>query len=114
MVEGMEQVFMNLIVNAADAMDGRGRLTLSTAMTAQGIRVTVADTGAGMTPEEARRAFEPFFTTKPVGKGTGLGLAVSYGMVQRHGGTIEIESEKGVGTRIITTIPLRKDAQRYA
>jgi PAS domain S-box-containing protein len=114
MVEGMEQVFMNLIVNAADAMDGRGRLTLSTAMTAQGIRVTVADTGAGMTPEEARRAFEPFFTTKPVGKGTGLGLAVSYGMVQRHGGTIEIESEKGVGTRIITTIPLRKDAQGYA
>lgn len=113
MVEGMEQVFMNILVNAVDAMDGHGRLTLSTAMTAQGVRITVSDTGAGMTPEEARRAFEPFFTTKPVGKGTGLGLAVSYGIVQRHGGAIEIESEKGVGTRVITTIPIQKDTQRY-
>lgn len=106
MIEGLEQVFMNILVNAVDAMDGGGRLTISTVAANGAVRATISDTGIGMTPDERRRAFEPFFTTKEVGRGTGLGLSVSYSIIQRHRGSIEIDSEKSKGTQVMITIPM--------
>jgi len=107
----LNQVFMNLIVNAAHAMEGkRGLLTLSTGCEPRdgvdGAWVEVADNGKGMTPEVQRRIFEPFFTTKPVGQGTGLGLSLSFSIVKKHGGHIELQSEVGVGTRFKVWVPL--------
>ena len=67
--------------------------------------VEVTDTGCGIKPEHLDQIFEPFFTTKPVGKGTGLGLSVSYGIVQQHGGTLEVESDEGKGTTFTVTLP---------
>jgi two-component system, cell cycle sensor histidine kinase and response regulator CckA len=117
----LEQVFMNLAVNARDAMPGGGRLTITTeimtppeelltesAESLRGpcVRVSVADTGAGMPPEVKVRIFEPFFTTKGPGKGTGLGLATVYGIVRQAGGTIMVESEPGRGTTFRIFLPV--------
>ncbi len=104
----INHVFMNLILNSAEAMDCRGKLTLRTRASSREdhFDVIIEDTGMGI-PEDIRsRVFEPFFTTKAVGKGTGLGLSVVYGIVERHGGTIEIESELGQGTTFIVTLPV--------
>ncbi|MFO0751971.1 MAG: ATP-binding protein [Thermodesulfovibrionales bacterium] len=106
----LQQVFMNMIVNAADAMEGKGALTVST-RTAAGeegpyAEIEFADTGCGMSEETISKIFEPFFTTKPVGKGTGLGLAVSYGIIEDHGGTIIVKSEVGRGTSFFIRLPL--------
>ena len=103
----LNQVFMNLIVNAAHAIEQRGVITLSTGVAEDFAWVEVADSGRGMTPEVQRRIFEPFYTTKAVGQGTGLGLSLSFSIVQKHGGRIEVESEIGVGTRFRVWIPLR-------
>jgi two-component system, NtrC family, sensor kinase len=105
----LNQVFMNLIVNAAHAIPERGTITLTTRTEGDWVCVEVADTGTGMTEEVKRRIFEPFFTTKPVGKGTGLGLSLSFSIVQKHGGRIEVDSEPGVGTRFRVWIPVRAD-----
>lgn len=107
----LDQIILNLVINARDAMQGGGRLTLTTerVVTPQGAtfaRFCVTDTGSGMTPDVIARVFEPFFTTKPRGQGTGLGLAVVYGIVNRCGGGIEIESEPGSGSRICVSLPL--------
>lgn len=103
----MNQVFMNLLVNAAHAITAeRGTITISTGVEGANAWVEVADTGAGIAPENLQRIFDPFFTTKPVGKGTGLGLSLSYGIVQKHGGRMEVSSELGVGTRFRVTIPI--------
>jgi two-component system, NtrC family, sensor kinase len=103
----MNQVFMNLLVNAAHAITAeRGTITISTGVDGANAWVEVADTGAGIAPENLQRIFDPFFTTKPVGKGTGLGLSLSYGIVQKHGGRMEVSSELGVGTRFRITIPI--------
>ena len=106
----LEQVLLNLVVNARDAMPEGGRVVLSTSTTrdAGGTRhvvLRVSDTGRGMSKDVRDRAFEPFFTTKEVGKGTGLGLATVYGVVTQSGGTIEIESALGEGTTFILTFP---------
>jgi two-component system, NtrC family, sensor kinase len=101
----LNQVFMNLIVNAAHAIPERGTISLATRVEGDWVCVEVADTGTGMTDEVKRRIFEPFFTTKPVGKGTGLGLSLSFSIVQKHGGRIEVDSELGVGTRFRVWIP---------
>ncbi|MCE4537397.1 PAS domain S-box protein [Pelomonas sp. P7] len=95
----LNQVFMNLIVNAAHAIPERGTITLASRAEGDWVCIEVADTGTGMTEEVRRRIFEPFFTTKPVGKGTGLGLSLSFSIVQKHGGRIEVESQPGIGTR---------------
>ncbi len=108
----LNQVFMNLIVNAAHAMptDRRGVITLATGVAEQGERdwvwIEVADDGCGMTPEVQRRIFEPFYTTKPVGQGTGLGLSMSFSIVQKHGGRIEVQSAPGEGTRFRVWVPV--------
>lgn len=102
----LNQVFMNLIVNAAHAIPERGEITLRTRAEDGWIRVEVVDTGIGMTEDVRRRIFEPFFTTKPVGKGTGLGLSLSFSIVQKHGGRIEVESEVGAGTCFRVWIPI--------
>ncbi|MHC4198817.1 MAG: PAS domain S-box protein [Planctomycetota bacterium] len=123
----LEQVVMNLAVNACDAMRDGGRLTLETSTVdldeercrAQGgispgryLAVSVADTGVGIPDEIRDRIFEPFFTTKEPGKGTGMGLAMVYGIVKSHGGSIEIESEAGSGAAFTVYLPLAKDTAR--
>jgi two-component system NtrC family sensor kinase len=104
----IERVFMNIIVNAAEAMDGNGRLILSTRYDAheQHINVLFEDSGRGIAEEDQRRIFDPFFTTKEVGRGTGLGLAISYGIVQEHGGTILVSSVIGHGTTFVVQLPV--------
>ncbi|HBA87497.1 MAG TPA: PAS domain-containing sensor histidine kinase [Geobacter sp.] len=102
----LSQVFMNLIVNAAHAIEEKGEITVSAWQENSAIYVTVTDTGSGI-PEEIRsRIFEPFFTTKEVGKGTGLGLSISCGIVREHGGEITVESTVGTGTTFTVMLPL--------
>ncbi|MDR7269320.1 PAS domain S-box-containing protein [Pelomonas saccharophila] len=103
----LNQVFMNLIVNAAHAIKERGTITLATRAEGDWVCIEVADTGSGMSEEVKRRIFEPFFTTKPVGQGTGLGLSLSFSIVQKHGGRIEVDSKPGVGTRFSVWIPVQ-------
>ena len=106
----VEQILLNLAANARDAMPGGGTLTVETSLVraASGprVRLVVADTGAGMAPDVAARAFEPFFTTKGPGKGTGLGLASVYGIVDQHGGTVALRTAPGEGTRVEIELPL--------
>jgi hypothetical protein len=109
-VRGMEyklqQVFLNLFLNARDAMPRGGWLAVTTRVDRQDAVVEVSDTGVGIPPEHLGRIYDPFFTTKPEGRGTGLGLSVTYGIVQEHGGTLICESEPGHGTRFRLTLPL--------
>ncbi len=102
----LEQVFLNLLLNAADAVGGDGTIRIASAVVGSRVRVDVADDGSGIAPEQLARVFDPFFTTKPVGQGTGLGLAISYEIVQRHGGEIEVRSELGRGTVFSVWLPL--------
>jgi two-component system NtrC family sensor kinase len=105
----INQVVMNLVVNAAHAMgDARGRITLRTGTREAEVWLEVADTGSGIAPDTLQRIFEPFFTTKPVGKGTGLGLSLSYGIVQKHGGRIDVDSAVGRGSTFRVTLPIRR------
>ena len=101
----INQVFMNLLVNAAHAIEHRGTITLRTGFDEATVWVEVEDTGCGIRPEHLTRVFEPFFTTKPVGKGTGLGLSLAYGIVQRHHGRLDVRSEVGRGTVFRLTLP---------
>lgn len=111
----LQQVFTNLILNARDAMFGGGTITLSTELTDDGdVLVEVTDTGEGIAPENLSKIFDPFFTTKGVGNGTGLGLAVTYGIVQEHGGTIEAVSENGNGTTFRIVLPVASKVRQRA
>jgi len=101
----LNQVFMNLLINAAHAIEGRGRITVRTGYSGTHAWVEVEDSGKGIAPEHLSRIYDPFFTTKPVGQGTGLGLSLSYGIIQRHGGTIEASSTVGVGTVFRLELP---------
>jgi len=101
----INQVFMNLLVNAAFAIEERGIITLRTGFDADEVWVEVEDTGVGIRPEHLARIFEPFFTTKPIGKGTGLGLSLAYGIVQRHHGRLDVRSELGRGTTFRVSLP---------
>jgi PAS domain S-box-containing protein len=104
----LQQVLTNLFLNAADAMQGHGAITVTTraAPGGDGIILKFTDTGGGMTPEVQDKIFEPFFTTKAPGKGTGLGLSIVYAVIQRHGGTVEVDSVPGSGTTFTIRLPL--------
>ncbi len=103
----LQQVVMNLCNNALDAMPNGGTLTITTLRSGTHFSIQVQDTGDGMTEEVKQRIFEPFFTTKEVGKGTGLGLSLCYEIIQRHNGTIEVESEVSRGTQFTVKLPLQ-------
>jgi signal transduction histidine kinase len=113
-VRGMEyklqQVFLNLFLNARDAMPKGGWLSVSARVRGAEVIVEVADTGVGIPPEHLARIYDPFFTTKGEGRGTGLGLSVTYGIVQEHGGSLSCESAHGEGTRFRLILPLAPDA----
>ncbi|MCS7303866.1 MAG: cache domain-containing protein [Thermoguttaceae bacterium] len=104
----LQQVFLNLALNACEAMPQGGTLLVTTTLDQDKVLVKVTDTGCGIPPEHLDRIFEPFFTTKPVGKGTGLGLSVSYGIIQQHGGNIEVESKVGFGSTFTVSLPVRR------
>lgn len=101
----IQQVLVNLSLNACEAMHDGGTLTISTSVQNGKVSVAVADTGCGIAREHLDQIFEPFFTTKPVGKGTGLGLSVSYGIMRQHGGTLRVQSEVGKGTVFTMVLP---------
>jgi two-component system NtrC family sensor kinase len=104
----INQVVMNIVVNAAHAINGpRGRITIRTGTEGANIWIEIADNGAGMPKEIMSRIFDPFFTTKPIGSGTGLGLSLSYGIIQKHNGRIEVESEPNRGTSFRITLPVQ-------
>ncbi len=103
----LQQVFVNLFLNARDAMPSGGELAVRTGMTESMVVVDISDTGTGIAEENIRRIFDPFFTTKSVGRGTGLGLAVTYGIIQEHGGGIFVDSSSGKGTRFTVKLPTR-------
>lgn len=107
MISQLNQVFMNLLINASHAIETQGMITIRTSLAgANRICVEISDSGKGIAPEHITRIFEPFFTTKPVGKGTGLGLSLSYSIVQRHGGSIEVDSQLGVGSSFRVLLPI--------
>src|SRR5215471_7279260 len=110
----LQQVLMNLILNARDAMPQGGRLEISTEADEDSVVIEVRDNGLGIAPEHLAKIYDPFFTTKQIGKGTGLGLAVSYGIIRDHGGHINVESKLGEGTRFQITLPLAATRQMFA
>ncbi len=107
----LQQLFTNIILNAAEAMDGNGTLILETTniKAEDQIEISIRDTGQGIREEDMKNLFEPFFSTKEVGKGTGLGLSISYGIVQRHKGKIDVQSEVGKGSAFIIKLPVKRD-----
>ena len=105
----IEQVLINLVTNAVQAMPEGGTLDVSLKETEDNLVITMRDSGEGIPEENIGRIFDPFFTTKPEGEGTGLGLSVSYGIISRHRGLIEVESEVGIGTTFIVSLPVRAD-----
>ena len=111
----LKQVFMNIVVNAAEAMHGGGTLTITTSQSQEPKTVLVefVDTGEGIPEENLTRIFDPFFTTKDVGKGTGLGLATSYGIVEGHGGRISVKSKVGEGTTFTIALPVYPEVQPF-
>lgn len=102
----LNQVWMNLLGNAAQALNGQGEVNISTSLDDDWITVAISDNGKGIAEEDLPRIFDPFFTTKPVGEGTGLGLSISYGIVERHGGAITVTSKVGSGTTFVVKIPV--------
>jgi two-component system NtrC family sensor kinase len=110
----LQQVLLNLLVNAESAMQGTQlrHLSLTTQRKSGTVQIVISDTGHGMPPSVSQRVFEPFFTTKPPGEGTGLGLSVSYGIIQAHDGTISVESTPEVGTTFTILLPLYSDATK--
>lgn len=102
----INQVLLNLLINAAQAIKENGKITLSTHYDGAWVSIAISDNGCGIAPEHHEKIFDPFFTTKPVGKGTGLGLSMSHGIIAKHGGRIEVESELGKGTTFTIFLPV--------
>ena len=109
-ISQINQVVMNLLVNAAHAIEESGIITISTGVDGDWVWVAISDTGCGIPPQNLNRIFEPFFTTKPVGSGTGLGLSLSYSTVSKHGGRIDVDSRIGVGTTFTVRLPIEPPA----
>lgn len=109
MASQLNQVFLNLLINATQAIVERGTIEISTYRQADEICITITDSGQGISAADLPRIFDPFFTTKPVGKGTGLGLSLSYGIIKKHKGRIEVDSKIGVGTSFRIFLPVHRD-----
>jgi two-component system NtrC family sensor kinase len=110
----LNQVFMNILVNAAQAIAEHGTITISTRCQNNEVEIAFSDTGQGISADILPKIFDPFFTTKPVGKGTGLGLSVSYGIIRDHGGNIEVISKPGGGTTFTIRLPVRRSLHAKA
>jgi hypothetical protein len=108
----LQQVFLNLFLNARDAMPRGGWLTVSSRVESDQAVVEISDTGSGIPSEQLTRIYDPFFTTKAIGRGTGLGLSITYGIVQEHGGAIRCDSAIGQGTRFTLILPLAAPSAR--
>src|SRR5690606_548746 len=102
----LQQVFLNLFLNARDAMPKGGWLSIASRIEGDRLTVEISDTGSGIPSEHLSRIYDPFFTTKSLGHGTGLGLSITYGIVREHDGTIHVERNVGQGTRFTLTLPL--------
>jgi len=102
----LNQAFLNLLMNACDAIGETGRIAVRTRAENGHVRLEFEDSGPGIPRDVRDRVFEPFFTTKPVGKGTGLGLSLTHGIIERHGGRIWVESEESKGTRFVIELPI--------
>jgi two-component system NtrC family sensor kinase len=116
----MQSVLLNIIINALDATDPGGSITVSTGIGVsasqpdrKGVQIVCTDTGCGIPPENLDKLFDPFFTTKEIGQGTGLGLAVSYGIVERHGGTIWVQSKVGRGSAFTIWLPIEEESANH-
>lgn len=104
----LNQVFLNVVINACHAIKTQGHIHISTGEEEQGVWVKIADDGEGIAPENLKRIFDAFFTTKPVGKGTGLGLSLSYSIIKSHHGIFEVSSVLGEGTEFLIHLPFRQ------
>jgi len=111
-IQQLNHVFMNIILNAAEAMEGSGRLTIETRLAEDGERalIRISDTGPGIPPDVMTQIFDPFFTTKEQGKGTGLGLSMVYGIIEEHQGKVKVKSRPGEGASFLIELPLKKPA----
>jgi signal transduction histidine kinase len=109
--DNLQQVFLNLFINALQAMPDEGTLYVRAFVENESLKVIVRDTGVGIPKDHINNIFDPFFTTKEIGKGTGLGLSVSYGIIQKHQGTISVESEVGKGTTFTIVLPCSGNVQ---
>jgi two-component system NtrC family sensor kinase len=111
----INQVIMNIVINGVHAITKeRGRITIRTSCDEANVWIEISDDGAGIPKEIQSRIFDPFFTTKPIGSGTGLGLSLSYGIIQKHSGQIEVQSAPGCGTTFRITLPIRREMQAAA
>jgi len=110
----LNQVFMNLLVNAAHAIEKKGEIRIRTWSADGEVKIVISDNGKGMPDDVKKKIFEPFFTTKPVGKGTGLGLSISYDIIKKHQGRLEVESDVGKGTAFTITLPLKCGEEEVA
>ena len=110
----LQQVFLNLFLNARDAMPSGGWLSVTTRLEGDRVFAEVADTGSGIPSEQIARIYDPFFTTKAIGRGTGLGLSITYGIVREHDGTLLCDSAVGQGTRFTMALPMAATAARTA
>ncbi|MNN19917.1 Sporulation kinase E [compost metagenome] len=104
----LNQVYMNLLLNAGHAIADRGNIVVSTGVDGDEVWVEFQDDGAGISADLRQRIFDPFFTTKPVGSGTGLGLSISYGIINKHHGRIDLDSTIGEGSRFRVVLPIRQ------
>jgi two-component system NtrC family sensor kinase len=105
----LNQVFLNILVNASHAIKDQGEIRIETRTEDESVKIAISDTGSGIQPENLKRIFDPFFTTKEVGKGTGLGLAIAYDIItNKHNGMIEVSSEVGKGTTFTIILPVKK------
>jgi signal transduction histidine kinase len=103
----LNQVFMNILVNAAQAIKEKGEIRVRTHLVGDSVRVEISDTGSGIHPDHLSKIFDPFFTTKEVGKGTGLGMHIAYNIIQKHKGSIRAESQLGKGATFIIDLPVQ-------
>lgn len=104
----INQVFLNLVTNAAQAIEGYGRIAIKTLADDKYVHVVVRDNGKGISPENLKKIYDPFFTTKPIGEGTGLGLSIVFGIIKDHGGQIQVKSEVGKGTAFCVSLPIKR------